>query len=247
MLKKIGYVTLLLLLHLQAKSQKGGLAYSSEALKIIPLTDSSFIHVSYLDIPDVGRFSCNGLIYLNSGLAVVFDTPQNNAAASELIQWVTETKKHQIKAVVVNHFHDDCTGGLPVFHKLGVPSYAHGPTLALAKEEGNPVPQNGFEKEMELEVGGEKIINRYFGEAHTTDNIVSYIPSEELLFGGCMIKSINAKKGNLEDANEAEWSHTVENIKRTYSNIKIVIPGHGEQGGMELLDYTSELFKPNKP
>jgi metallo-beta-lactamase class B len=85
--------------------------------------------------------------------------------------------------------------------------------------------------------------NEYFGEGHTKDNIVSYFPSEKVLFGGCLIKEVNASKGYLGDANISEWSGTVQSVKRKYGNAKIVLPGHGKPGGMELLDYTIELFK----
>jgi metallo-beta-lactamase class B len=47
----------------------------------------------------------------------------------------------------------------------------------------------------------------------------------------------------LGDANISEWSGTVQSVKRKYGNAKIVLPGHGKPGGMELLDYTIELFK----
>ena len=58
-----------------------------------------------------------------------------------------------------------------------------------------------------------------------------------------MIKSQGASKGNLEDANTAQWSQTVRNVKAKFPSVKKVIPGHGDSGGVELLDYTIELFE----
>jgi len=46
----------------------------------------------------------------------------------------------------------------------------------------------------------------------------------------------------LEDANINAWPLTIENIKRLFPQTKIVIPGHDEPGGKELLDYTFNLF-----
>jgi metallo-beta-lactamase class B len=54
---------------------------------------------------------------------------------------------------------------------------------------------------------------------------------------------LNASKGYLGDANTADWSNTVEKIKKEYPNLKIVVPGHGEFGDQKLLDYTIKLFK----
>lgn len=65
------------------------------------------------------------------------------------------------------------------------------------------------------------------------------------MFGGCLIKEINASKGYLGDANVQAWAATVKKVKKAYPNVKTVIPGHGEIGGKELLDYTITLFKNN--
>jgi metallo-beta-lactamase class B len=83
----------------------------------------------------------------------------------------------------------------------------------------------------------------FFGQGHTSDNIIGYIPSENALFGGCLIKALGATKGNLTDANIREWSETVELIKKEISKLEIVIPGHEKNGGKELLEYTIELFE----
>jgi metallo-beta-lactamase class B len=88
----------------------------------------------------------------------------------------------------------------------------------------------------------------FFGEGHTKDNVVGYFPDDKAVFGGCLIKEVGSGKGNLEDANVAEWSQTVSKVKQFYPEAKIVIPGHGETGGTELFDYTIKLFlaAPNK-
>ena len=63
------------------------------------------------------------------------------------------------------------------------------------------------------------------------------------MFGGCLIKEINATKGYLKDANTNSWSSTVEKVKMAYPNVKIIVPGHGRYGDKKLLEYTIELFK----
>ncbi|MNY76298.1 Beta-lactamase type II precursor [compost metagenome] len=63
------------------------------------------------------------------------------------------------------------------------------------------------------------------------------------MFGGCLIKEVEASKGYLGDANVKEWSQTVKKIKQRFPDAKIIIPGHGNIGGTELLDYTIKLFK----
>ncbi|MDX2444076.1 MAG: CfiA family subclass B1 metallo-beta-lactamase, partial [Bacteroidales bacterium] len=75
-------------------------------------------------------------------------------------------------------------------------------------------------------------------------NIVVYFPSQEVLFGGCLIKSMASKGlGNTADAEISEWIPTIQKLKKEFKDIDIVIPGHGQYGNKELLDHTIELVK----
>jgi metallo-beta-lactamase class B len=215
----------------------------SEELKIKKLNEHSYIHISYLNTESFGKVSCNGMIIIDNNEALIFDTPTNDSVSGALINWIQKNLKCEVKGVVATHFHGDCLGGLDEFHRKKIPSYASNETIRLAKAQNNPIPQNGFDTHLELKVGKRKVFNTFHGEGHTADNVISYFPDEKVLFGGCLIKSKGAKKGNLEDANIKEWSTTVSKIKEKYPDVKIVIPGHGAYGKQELLDYTISLFK----
>lgn len=213
----------------------------SDELKIIPVTENVFVHLSYIQL-ESGPFPCNGMIYKNKKSAYVFDTPVENEVSKLLIEWLENDQKLDIEGVVINHFHRDCLGGLQAFHDKNIPSYANQQTQELAKLDSVTIPQNAFEHSQTILLGQQKIVNTYFGEAHTKDNIVSWLPTEKVLFGGCMVKSVGAGKGYLGAANLEEWSNTVQTIKETYNDLAFVIPGHGDYGDVSLLDYTIEMF-----
>ena len=217
--------------------------YKSNDLIVTQIAENSFLHTSFLQTNDFGNVPCNGLIVRNSNEAIIFDTPTNDKSAQELINWIKKTLDCKINAIIPTHFHDDCLGGLKAFHQNEIPSYAYFKTIELAKENNLVVPENGFKDSLILKVGDEKITAKFLGEGHTIDNIVGYFPSENVMFGGCLIKEIDASKGYLGDANVADWSGTVEKVKKEYPDVKIVIPGHGEYGSIKLLDYTINLFK----
>lgn len=244
-MRKLFLILSLLLVYtvtIHAQAQKE-LIKISDDLEIIPLTDKSFIHVSYVTYPSFGRVACNGLLYMNQNEAVVMDTPPNDEISEQLLDWISEEfPDTKVKAVVINHFHSDCLGGLKAFHEAGARSYASKLTCTLAEKDSAVVPQNAFARKKKIRVGDEEIICDFLGEAHTRDNIVTWVPEEKILFGGCMVKSVNATKGNLADANVEEWSNTIRKVKSKYEEAKTIIPGHGEAGGVELLDYTMQLF-----
>ncbi len=226
-----------------ANSQNTEVVYESEQLVITRLSENAFQHTSFLQTRDWGKVACNGLIVRDGNEAVVYDTPTDDTGSGELITWIEDSLHAKVKAVIPTHFHADCLGGLQEFHKRKIPSYAHSRTISLALEHAYVVPQHAFEDLLVLEVGDQKATARFFGEGHTTDDVVGYFPGEQILFGGCLIKAVGASKGNLEDANEDSWSDTVRQVKAAYPDVQIVVPGHGDPGDSGLLDYTIALFE----
>lgn len=217
--------------------------YQSANLIVTQLTANTFQHTSFKQTNDFGNVPCNGLVVTSQDEAIVFDTPINDLASKELITWIQEALGARINAIVPTHFHDDSLGGLKAFDEKNIPSYAYTKTIELAETNNYTVPKNSFNDSIILKVGKEKTIVKFFGEGHTIDNVVGFFPSEGVLFGGCLLKELDASKGYLGDANVKDWSSTVEKIKKAYPKIKVVVPGHGEYGDHSLLDYTIQLFK----
>lgn len=228
----------------KAYSADSSTVYETENLVIKRLSEHVYVHVSYLNTDDFGKVACNGMLVINEKEGVVFDTPTDTIASLSLLNFVVEELKSKIVAVVPTHFHNDCLGGITTFEKHNVPTYAHRLTIELLKKSGVVLskPVTEFRNKLSLKVGDKKVYVEYFGEGHTKDNVVAYFPSENTLFGGCLIKEVGASKGYLGDANTSAWAETVNKIKRNYPNIQTVIPGHGKVGNSRLLDYTTELF-----
>ncbi len=219
----------------------------SKDVEIIKLSQHSYIHVSYTVVPGYGRISSNGYIYINNNEAILFDTPMTNELTKQLIDWITNSLKVKIIGYVPNHWHNDCMGGLSYLNILNVPSYANNLTITIAKNKNLPIPRYGFNDKLKLKIGNELVICRYYGPAHSVDNIVVWVPSEKVLFAGCMVKDLNSQNlGNLTDADILEWPKTIEKVILDCSSAKIVIPGHGEYGGTDLLIHTKELLNLKK-
>ena len=113
----------------------------------------------------------------------------------------------------------------------------------MSEAKGTAVPQYGFAGSLVLVTGIEHVMLKHFGEGLTVDNVVGYSAKENELFGGCLVKELNATEGYLGDANVGAWSSTVERVKQAYPQVKLVVPGHGQHGDRRLLDYTIALFK----
>lgn len=214
----------------------------NEDVSLVKVTDKVYIHRSMLQTVNYGKVGCNGMIFISDGEAAIVDTPADLPQTELLLEWLEE-HQIQVTSVTVNHFHDDCLAGLAAFQRRNIPSYGNLQTQRLAMADSLIAPLYTFSDSMVLRVGQQEIISRFPGQAHTIDNTVTYVPSEKVLFGGCMMKAMNASKGNLDDANVEAWSETIEKVRLLFPDMEYVIPGHGRIGGTDLLDYTIEMFE----
>lgn len=226
----------------EAPHSTSSVVYRSPWLEVEQISPHTFVHRSFLQTDDFGKVSCNGMLIQVGEEVIIFDSPTANESSQELIAWVQEELGSKLVAIVPTHFHNDCLGGLQAFHEEGVPSHAHDLTLELAAASRATVPQHGFTHATEFMVGGKEVWVSFFGEGHTRDNVVGYFPQDQVLFGGCLIKELNASKGYLGDANVEAWPKTVQKVKDAFPQVNRVVPGHGQVGDESLLDYTIRLF-----
>ncbi len=214
----------------------------SEDIELIKLTANTFLSVSYGDISGYGRVASNELIFTNNKEAILFNTPIKDSLTKTLVTWLNDKMGLKVTAFVANHWHDDCIGGLNYLHGRNIKSYANKVTIDIARAKGKAVPQNGFSDSLKLMLDDKEILCYYLGAAHSTDNIVVWIPSEKLLFPGCMCKSIDSQNlGNTADGDLKEYPKTIDRVISKFPSAEIVIPGHGAWGGKELLLHTKSL------
>ncbi len=215
---------------------------------------------------------CNSLLVeMRDGQVVLIDTPNTPEATKILLDWIREYIGNRKITAFNSHFHFDCLGGNKTLLENGINLYGSILTAEMIKERGESVrakvirwlssPENDYYIEAyrmipyiaptpienlnfgrALYFGDETIEVFYPGIAHSPDNLVFYLPERRVLFGGCMLLSLEAKQlGNLEDADITQWSQSIRRIEERYPNIEIIIPGHGSWGGRELLTHTLEI------
>jgi metallo-beta-lactamase class B len=238
------FITTVMIMHAAAQSIPGIVIDSS--IQLIHLKDSVFIDVTW-DYDGNFRFSSNGMLFVRNGKALLIDTPMDNKKTEKLIVFLKDSMNIEVTKLIIGHFHNDCLGGLECIKSRGIESVANYMTIDKCKELGLPLPSTSFRDSLVFDYFGEQVVCRYFGAGHTADNITVWFPSEKILFGGCLIRSMSAKNlGNLSDAVVKDWDATVKKIIQKYPDIDIVVPGHGEYGGSELLDYTIKLVELEK-
>ena len=243
-MKRLFTISLIYLIHFHSFSQPNieRIPISND-LELIKISDEAYVHVSYTNSAQYGRVGSNGLIYIQNNDAFLFDTPMTDSLTQALAEWLQDTMHLKITGFVPNHWHVDCIGGLAYLQSQNIESYANQMTIDIAKTKNLPVPDNGFKDSLDLKLGDSLIKCYYPGAAHSLDNIVVWIPSEKILFAGCMIKSMNSGNlGNTADGDLEAYPQTINNLMQKFPDVKVVVPGHGQPGGIELIEYTKSLI-----
>jgi glyoxylase-like metal-dependent hydrolase (beta-lactamase superfamily II) len=203
---------------------------------------------------------------------VLIDTPYTNEATELILQFIENELKTTNVTAILTGFHVDNLGGTGYLLQHHIPVYGSDRTCQMLDERWAQTQrlmlawlqkpeQEKYRKayaEMKfdkpdhvfpIEKGlllkkGELSFEVYFpGESHSPDNLTVYIKELNLLFGGCMIKSLeSANLGFTGDANMKEWPNSVRKVQEKYTDTKWVIPHHGKWGDRSLLQHTLDLF-----
>lgn len=239
-MKKSIFLTLALILQLYCNSQEP--VKVCQDLELIQISSNAFVHVSYVTLPEYGRTSANGLIFINNKRAFLFDTPWTDSLTCGLISYLRDQMGVRVAVFIPNHWHEDCMGGLNYIKSQNIKSCANQLTIDIAKSKGLPLPDQGFSDSVRISLGDKSVYCYYPGAAHSIDNIVVWIPSERILFPGCMCKSLESDNlGNISDGDPGEYQNTIDKVIQKFKSARVVIPGHGRIGGTELLIHTRSL------
>ena len=233
--------------HLQKDSETTSVAnettpQKSNHLEWIKIKESVWIHRSYGEFAGQ-TYSSNGLVVLTNKGVVVVDTPWTESQTEELFTGIQSKFQKEILYLIVTHAHDDRMAGVPLFQSRNIPIYSTNLTAKLAKERGfgktNPI----LDLQTRLAAGNQWVEVFYPGQGHSVDNIVVWLTDTHILFGGCLVKSLEAKDlGNTKDANIEEWGISVKRVLARYPDAEVVVPGHGDWGKLDLLRHTIRLL-----
>ncbi|TWF40754.1 metallo-beta-lactamase class B/metallo-beta-lactamase class B IND [Chitinophaga polysaccharea] len=213
-------------------------------IKTKHLTGNFYVHISYGKYQG-GVVAANGLYVITPDGIVLIDTPWSEDQTKQLVDTLEKRHHKKIILCIASHFHADRTAGLDYLKKLGVKTYTSQLTQELCKLNQEPQAQYVFDKDTTFRVKGLELQTYYPGEGHTRDNIVVWFPKAKVLYGGCLVKSMDATNiGFTGDGNLQAYPATLRKLRDKFPHPAYLIPGHeGWQGGINQVQHTLELLK----
>lgn len=209
-------------------------------VRLVPVSDGVWAHVATHEVGGV-LYPSNGFVVRDGAGLLLIETAWGKANTVALLAEIKETIGLPVRRCISTHFHDDRVEGVEVLRSAGIDTYATPLTRRLAESEGNEVPALPLEGLSEIgdavRFGPVEIF--YPGAGHTTDNLVVYLPSHQILIGGCAVfEATRQVPGYLGDANLAAWPESIRSVRERYPEAEVVFPGHGPPGDLDLLAHT---------
>lgn len=217
--------------------------FAQTKLEINKLCDDFYVYTTYHDYKGT-PVSANGLYAVTNKGVIMIDAPWDTTQCQPLLDSIEKRHHQKVVLCIATHFHDDRTGGLDYYGKQGIATYTSLLTDSLCVARGEKRANYHFKNDTTFNVGGLIFETFYPGAGHTKDNIVVWFPQQKILHGGCFIKGTEATGlGHLADADLKQWPKSIKNMKKKYTTINYVIPGHDSWGGTKLLEHTLLLLK----
>jgi metallo-beta-lactamase class B len=214
-------------------------------LEITKLTNDFFIFTTY-QVYKGTIFPANGMYVVTNRGVVLIDSPWDTTQFQPLLDTIWNRHQMNVVLAVATHSHEDRTAGLEFLKGKGVQTFTSRLTDEISRKDHQKRAEFLFRSDTTFVVGGHSFEAYYPGPGHTEDNIVVWFPGERLLYGGCLIKSVEAENlGNLADANLASWPATLNKIKKRYGKMNYVIPGHQKWTDNTAVDHTLMLLRKN--
>jgi len=205
-----------------------------------------WVHTTNYKLPGQSPIPVNGLVVKDGNDVILVDGAWGELATLSLLEKVkTDLGTAATKLIVTSHAADR-TAGVDAAEWQGLQVFTHPNTPALAAQAGYPTPDTSVAAlktpRARTKVGNIEIT--YPGAGYTSDNLVVYIPSAAVLFGGNAVRGAGAKTlGNTANVDLGQWADSLNWVKATYPKAKLVVPAHGKGANLSLIDGTLALLK----
>ena len=219
-----------------------------EDLTVRTLDEGIWLHTTWVDYRGT-PFPSHGLLVRRGDALVMIDTAWGDEPTRRLIALAEREIGLPVTLLIATHAHSDRLGGAQAVRDAGgevfLGAFSMGGEATRWRSSDPELLRKGMVLSVpgrKVEVGGLEVF--YPGPAHTNDNLMVWLPDRRVLFGGCAVQPLErGTLGNVRDADVDAWAPSVERAIERYGDARLVVPSHGEPGGLELLRHTVEVAK----
>ncbi len=212
-------------------------------LKISHLTGDFYIYTTY-NTYEESQVPANGMYLVTNNGVVMFDTPWDTTQFQPLLDSIKLKHNKSVVMCFATHWHSDKTAGLEYYRQQGIKTYTTVLTDELSKRNNKKRAEFLMAKDTVFTVGQFSFETYYPGEGHTADNIIIWFKKEKILYGGCLVKGVDAENlGYLGDANVTEYASTLKKVQKKCRKPTFIIIAHSDWKNINSLKHSLRMAK----
>lgn len=212
-------------------------------LKISHLTGDFYIYTTY-NTYEESKVPANGMYLVTNNGVVMFDTPWDTTQFQPLLDSIKLKHNKRVVMCFATHWHSDKTAGLEYYRQQGVKTYTTVLTDELSKRNNKKRAEFLMAKDTVFTVGQFSFETYYPGQGHTADNIIIWFKKEKILYGGCLVKGVDAENlGYLGDANVTEYASTLKKVQKKCRKPTFIIIAHSDWKNINSLKHSLMMAK----
>jgi len=237
-------------------------AIAAEPLRLQPVAPNVWLAQgeAALGSPQNRNFISNAGVVVTPAGVVVIDALGSPALAESLLAAIKAVTPQPVRYVILTHYHADHVYGLQVFKDLGATVMAHEAgreylqsdtarlRLQASRETLAPwidaqtrlVPADRWiSADTTLELGGERLLIRHVGPAHTPEDLTVFVESSRVLFAGDL-----AFRGRIPFVGQADSRGWIAALARLIDTAPAaIVPGHGPVSTLADLRLTRDYLQ----
>lgn len=220
-----------------------GVFGQSEGAKLVisHLTGDFYVYTTYNTYED-SRVPANGMYLVTSEGVFMFDTPWDTTQFQPLLDSIQFRHNKPVIGCIATHWHSDKTAGLEYYRQQGIHTYTTTLTDEWSKKNNKKRAEFLMAKDTVFRIGSYSFETYYPGEGHTADNIVIWFKKEKILYGGCLIKGVDAENlGYLGDANVMEYAATLKKVQKKCRKPRFIVIAHSDWKNIHSLKHSIRL------
>ncbi|GGF18471.1 subclass B1 metallo-beta-lactamase [Flavobacterium limi] len=212
-------------------------------LQISHLTGDFYVYKTFHDYNGT-LISANAMYLVTDKGVVLFDTPWDETQYQPLLDNIKAKHNKDVIMCFATHSHEDRAGGLEFYRQKEIKTYTIKATDEILKSENKKRAEFIIPNDTTFTIGQHSFEVCYPGKGHAPDNIVVWFDKEKVLYGGCFIKSAEAKDlGYLGNADVKEWEKSIQKVQTKFKNPIYIIPGHDDWTNVESLKHTLKMVQ----
>lgn len=181
----------------------------------------------------LGEGGNSGVLFTEKAVLVV-DT-KVKTGAERMRRWVEDRAGERQIYIVNTHVHKDHSAGNHLYSDPIIIAGDYGERFWNAVNSRENLPTQWLYDTMQFNWGSEHILIRNVGQAHTFNDVVVFLEKRKVLFtGDLVLNKVHPFLDEHAGANVDNYLTTINDLLFQY-DASLIVPGHGEPGGKELV------------